>query len=405
MLGGSNATPLDHDHGLSARPRRPSGPTCTSASRTAYGAREIFAPAPAGPAPTSASRAACSTAKAHPCPTAGRDLAGRQPGPLRPSCRRPAARLQLVSRLRPLPDRQGRRLRLRPPSSPARCPARRAVAGAAHQRARLLARPAEAAASRASTSPASAANAADPILALVRRRPPRHAHGQARPGQARPLPLRHPPAGRRRDRVLHDRRRPGCQDVLAHRRARRCAGPRALQLARHDARAVGSPDAGAEGDFSVLRYDHPGHGLGSPRPVSSVEELGRGVLEILDGHAIDRVSFCGLSLGGAVGQWLALHAPERIDRLVLACGSARFGTPESWRARIESVRAAASRRSPTPCSRSSHARDAPRRAGARTGLPGDDGLRRAGGVRGLLRGARGAGIRARSSPGSGRRRS
>jgi|tagenome__1003787_1003787.scaffolds.fasta_scaffold20956981_4 3-oxoadipate enol-lactonase len=91
--------------------------------------------------------------------------------------------------------------------------------------------------------------------------------------------------------------------------------------------------------FSVLRYDHPGHGLGSPRPVSSVEELGHGVLEILDGHGIGRVSFCGLSLGGAVGQWLAMHAPGRIDRLVLACGSARFGKPESWRARIETVRA------------------------------------------------------------------
>jgi 3-oxoadipate enol-lactonase len=91
--------------------------------------------------------------------------------------------------------------------------------------------------------------------------------------------------------------------------------------------------------FSVLRYDHPGHGLGSPRPVSSVEALGRGVLGVLDGLGIEQVSFCGLSLGGAVGQWLALHAPERIDRLVLACSSARFGKPESWRARIDAVRA------------------------------------------------------------------
>jgi 3-oxoadipate enol-lactonase len=91
--------------------------------------------------------------------------------------------------------------------------------------------------------------------------------------------------------------------------------------------------------FGVLRYDYPGHGLGSPKPVSSVEELGRSVLAILDGHGIERVSFCGLSLGGAVGTWLAMHAPERIDRLVLACSSSRFGTPENWRARIETVRA------------------------------------------------------------------
>jgi 3-oxoadipate enol-lactonase len=51
------------------------------------------------------------------------------------------------------------------------------------------------------------------------------------------------------------------------------------------------------------------------------------------------VSFCGLSLGGGVGQWLALHAPERIDRLVLACTSARFGVPENWLKRAATVRA------------------------------------------------------------------
>ena len=53
----------------------------------------------------------------------------------------------------------------------------------------------------------------------------------------------------------------------------------------------------------------------------------RGVLAMLDERGLERVSFCGLSLGGAVGMWLAMHAPERIDRLVLACTSARFGVP------------------------------------------------------------------------------
>ena len=91
--------------------------------------------------------------------------------------------------------------------------------------------------------------------------------------------------------------------------------------------------------FSVLRYDYPGHGLGPSKPISSVEELGRGVLAILDSHGIERVSFCGLSLGGAIGSWLAMHAPGRIDRLVLACASSRFGSAEGWRARIEAVRA------------------------------------------------------------------
>ena len=72
--------------------------------------------------------------------------------------------------------------------------------------------------------------------------------------------------------------------------------------------------------FAVLRYDHPGHGHGRGAPTAhSVGELARGVLAILDERGLERVSFCGLSLGGAVGTWLAINAPERIERLVLAC--------------------------------------------------------------------------------------
>jgi 3-oxoadipate enol-lactonase len=92
--------------------------------------------------------------------------------------------------------------------------------------------------------------------------------------------------------------------------------------------------------FGVLRYDHPGHGGSrtSP-PARSVEALGRGVLALLDERGLERVSFCGLSLGGAVGMWLAMYAPQRIDRLAVACTSARFGTPENWLARAATVRA------------------------------------------------------------------
>jgi 3-oxoadipate enol-lactonase len=92
--------------------------------------------------------------------------------------------------------------------------------------------------------------------------------------------------------------------------------------------------------FAVLRYDHPGHGTSRESPnANSVEALARGVLEILDERGLERVSFCGLSLGGAVGQWLALHRPARIDSLVLACTSARFGLRENWLARAATVRA------------------------------------------------------------------
>jgi 3-oxoadipate enol-lactonase len=92
--------------------------------------------------------------------------------------------------------------------------------------------------------------------------------------------------------------------------------------------------------FGVLRYDHPGHGgARGSAPARSVEALARGVLELLDQRGLERVSFCGLSLGGAVGMWLAMHAPERIDRIALACTSARFGLRENWLARAATVRA------------------------------------------------------------------
>jgi 3-oxoadipate enol-lactonase len=92
--------------------------------------------------------------------------------------------------------------------------------------------------------------------------------------------------------------------------------------------------------FAVLRYDHPGHGTSRESPnANSVEALARGVLGILDERGLERVSFCGLSLGGAVGQWLALHRPARIHSLVLACTSARFGVRENWLARAATVRA------------------------------------------------------------------
>jgi 3-oxoadipate enol-lactonase len=91
--------------------------------------------------------------------------------------------------------------------------------------------------------------------------------------------------------------------------------------------------------FRLLRYDHPGHGSSPPvdEPLS-IGDLGAGVVTLLDEHELDRVSFCGLSLGGMVAMWLAIHAPERIDRLVLCCTSAHLGPPEQWQERAELVR-------------------------------------------------------------------
>src|SRR5258707_15113475 len=89
----------------------------------------------------------------------------------------------------------------------------------------------------------------------------------------------------------------------------------------------------------VVRFDHRGHG-GSPVPPGpySIEELGRDVLALLDRLGIERASYCGLSLGGMVGMWLAANAPERIERLGLICTAAHLPPADGWLARAGQVR-------------------------------------------------------------------
>ncbi|MFX8164539.1 alpha/beta fold hydrolase, partial [Acinetobacter baumannii] len=71
--------------------------------------------------------------------------------------------------------------------------------------------------------------------------------------------------------------------------------------------------------FHVLRYDARGHGASdAPTGLYSLDRLGRDVVELLDALGLQRVHMLGLSLGGIVAQWLAIHVPERIDRLVLS---------------------------------------------------------------------------------------
>jgi len=88
----------------------------------------------------------------------------------------------------------------------------------------------------------------------------------------------------------------------------------------------------------LVAFDHRGHG-GSPVPPAPYEiaDLGRDVLALMDRLGIERASFCGLSIGGMVGMWLAIHAPERIDRLVLLCTSAHLPPASAWRERAETV--------------------------------------------------------------------
>ncbi len=90
--------------------------------------------------------------------------------------------------------------------------------------------------------------------------------------------------------------------------------------------------------YHVLRYDTRGHGASdAPEGEYSVDLLGTEALALADSLGIETFGFCGLSMGGAVGQWLALNAPHRLTHLVLADTSSSFGAPEMWDQRRTTV--------------------------------------------------------------------
>jgi 3-oxoadipate enol-lactonase len=91
--------------------------------------------------------------------------------------------------------------------------------------------------------------------------------------------------------------------------------------------------------FRVIRYDRRGHGKSSVPPGPySVERFGRDVLAILDDLNIEKTHWCGLSMGGMVGQWLGAHAPERLGKIVLANTSSHYPDPTIWENRIKAVK-------------------------------------------------------------------
>lgn len=102
-----------------------------------------------------------------------------------------------------------------------------------------------------------------------------------------------------------------------------------------------------EEHFRVVLFDAPGHGQSqkgierkAPGELSdaTVEDFAAQVLELADHLDLETFSYVGLSLGGAIGQQLALDAPERVERLVLTCTAAKFGQPQVWHDRARGVR-------------------------------------------------------------------
>jgi len=90
--------------------------------------------------------------------------------------------------------------------------------------------------------------------------------------------------------------------------------------------------------FQVLRFDTRGNGASdAPAKEYTIERMARDVLGLADALGIEKFAFCGLSLGGAIGQWLGIHAADRLTGLVLANTSPQFGPRSNWEARIKMV--------------------------------------------------------------------
>src|SRR5258708_10948723 len=105
--------------------------------------------------------------------------------------------------------------------------------------------------------------------------------------------------------------------------------------------AVWDRQVGELKSFRLLRYELPGHG-GSAAAAGpyTIGDLGARLLALLDSLDVPPAGYCGISLGGMIGMWLAAHVPERIAALGLVCTSAYLPPAEGWRSRAAQVRTA-----------------------------------------------------------------
>jgi len=92
--------------------------------------------------------------------------------------------------------------------------------------------------------------------------------------------------------------------------------------------------------FRLVRYDRRGHGQsGAPAGPYTMERLGRDALAVMDGLGLERVHWCGLSMGGMVGMWLGANAADRINKLILSNTATYYADKSPWNERIAAVRA------------------------------------------------------------------
>ncbi len=94
-----------------------------------------------------------------------------------------------------------------------------------------------------------------------------------------------------------------------------------------------------ESRFRLLRFDTRGHGHSSVTPGPyTIELLASDLLHLASALRIDKFHFCGLSMGGQIGQWLLHNASDRLKSATLSNTGLKIGNDEGWNARISKVR-------------------------------------------------------------------
>ena len=92
-------------------------------------------------------------------------------------------------------------------------------------------------------------------------------------------------------------------------------------------------------DYRMIAYDTRGHGQSSAEGSGwTLADLGKDVISVLDGFGIESAQFCGISMGGLTGLWLAIHRAERFSRLTVSNTAAKIGNAAAWQVRAEIVR-------------------------------------------------------------------
>jgi 3-oxoadipate enol-lactonase len=115
---------------------------------------------------------------------------------------------------------------------------------------------------------------------------------------------------------------------------------------------------------NILRFDKAGHGLSSDLRLggiplldfrftieaesdvnrnskivnSTIQDFANDVLGLMDFLNIQKAVIVGLSIGGIIAQYLAIHHAEKVEQLILSNTAPKVGSEESWNTRIETVK-------------------------------------------------------------------